>query len=323
MLELMGTLGILGDDVGPDVQLRRIKGRIVTRPRSGPPQIAAEGRDDWIGWAELRTEPVDELAIQHTAQTIAAARPDILAFVEVESRPTLLEFHDRLIRPVADAPFDSLMLIDGNDPRGIDVGLALRAGWRIWGMQSHVDDRGPDGSLVFSRDCPEYVVTGPGDALLAVLPNHFKSKFGGDDARSRARRRAQAEAAAGIYLRLRAEGMENVVLLGDLNDTPDSEALAPLFATDLREVATHPAFTEFQFRARTRDRGIGTFGTGADRDKIDHILLSPALWDRMQAGGLERRGVWTASGRWDMFPTLTAEVHGASDHHLIWADLAL
>ncbi len=230
MLELMATLGVLRADEGEFVWLRKIRGKLVHRPRDGNPFIEADGRADWVGWVELKTAPVDELAIKHTAMAIAAAAPDILALVEVENRPTLLEFHEYLylpvLVPVAAAPFASLMLIDGNDDRGIDVGLALRPGYRIAGMLSHVDDRMADGELLFSRDCPEYLIETPSGARIAVLPNHFKSKFGGNDARGRAKRAAQAGAVAAIYRRLRDAGVDNVVVLGDLNDTPDSDELA-------------------------------------------------------------------------------------------------
>lgn len=70
-----------------------------------------------------------------------------------------------------------------------------------------------------------------------VLPNHFKSKFGGNDAGSIAKREAQATRTAKIYQRLRDSGQDNVVVLGDLNDTPESAPLRPLlFGTDLKDV---------------------------------------------------------------------------------------
>jgi hypothetical protein len=49
--------------------------------------------------------------------------------------------------------------------------------------------------------------------------------------------------------------------------------------TALRDVSQHDAY----------DGGgrTGTYGTG--RDKIDHLLLSPALFDRVQAVGVDRR----------------------------------
>ena len=190
-------------------------------------------------------------------------------------------------------------------------------------MLSHVDELMANGEPVFSRDCPEYHVETPSGARLTVLPNHFKSKFGGNDPTSQAKRLAQATAVAGYYRRLIAEGQENVVVLGDLNDLPASAELAPLFATDLREVTDHPGFTEFEFRATTGDRGIGTFQTGSDRHKIDYIFLSPALWDKVSKGGIFRKGVWTASDRWDMYDNLSEPQHAASDHHLIWVDIDL
>lgn len=323
ILALLDALGVLRADEGKFVWLRRIRGKLLHRPRDGTPSVVADGRDDWVGWVELKTEAVDELAIRHTAMVIAAAKPDILAFVEVENRPTLREFRDYILDPVQAGLFPSLMLIDGNDDRGIDVGIALAPGYRIVRMLSHVDDLW-QGEPLYSRDAPEYLVETPSGARLAVLPNHFKSKFGGNDRKSRDKRAAQATGVAEIYRRLIAEGIENVVVLGDLNDTPASEELAPLLRdTDLREVSDHPGFTEFAYDATTGGRGIGTYGTGSDANKIDYILLSPALWARMTKGGLERQGVWTPSKRWPTFASMEREHQAASDHHLIWADLAI
>jgi endonuclease/exonuclease/phosphatase family metal-dependent hydrolase len=220
-----------------------------------------------------------------------------------------------------------VMLIDGNDARGIDVGLATRAGYPIGRVRSHADDLKPDGYPIFSRDCPEYEVTTPSGKTIMVLANHFKSKFGGNNAASRAKRRAQAEAAALHYNRLRGEGHEYIVVLGDLNDTPDSDELQPLLgATDLRDVSGHAKFTAVEYHnpSRPEDRGLGTYGLGNDNDKIDYLLISPALWCKVTAGGIFRKGAWPGSrARWEVYPELTKKHHAASDHHLIWADIDL
>ncbi len=327
MLHLMAALGILNRDEGPFVHLRRIRGRLIRRPRdrAAPREIVATGRADWVGWLELKTEAVDETAMMLTARTIFEVGADVLAVVEAESRPTLQRFQhlfaERLGLPET---YRHLMLIDGNDDRGIDVALATRAGFPIGRVQSHVDLRMPNGQTVFSRDCPVYEVATPGGQTLFVLPNHFKSKFGGNDPASQARRRAQAQATADIYRGLVAQGATLVAVLGDLNDTPDSADLAPLLTgTDLRDASDHPGFTQFQYRASTGGRGIGTFDTGRDTLKIDYLLLSPALFGAMTTGGIFRKGAWTASDRWDMYPELRRPQNAASDHHLIWADLAI
>lgn len=327
MLALIEKLGMSRRDEGPFTRLRQIRGRLISRPRRPKaPGIVAGGRDDWVGWCELKTEPVDETAMQNTARVIRDVGADILAVVEAESRPVLRKFHDLMLDALGIAHgYPHIMVIDGNDDRGIDVGLATRAGYPIGRVLSHVHDRRADGFAVFSRDCPEYAIETPGGSRLVVLPNHFKSKFGGNDAASRRRRRAQAEAVAAIYRRLQSEGMEEVVVLGDLNDTPDSDALAPLLCdTDLKDASAHPAFTEIEFLADNGQRGIGTYDLGNDDDKIDYLLLSPALFQRVTSGGIFRKGAWPGSRpqRWAVYPELTERQHAASDHHAIWVDIA-
>jgi endonuclease/exonuclease/phosphatase family metal-dependent hydrolase len=326
MLKLIDELGMLRRDEGRFTRIRKIRGQLISRPRRPrEPFIKADGRRDWVGWCELRTEAVDEIAMQNTARVIRDVAADVLAIVEAESRPVLLEFHELMLQTFGlSEGYEHIMIIDGNDNRGIDVGLTTRRGFPIGRVLSHVDDRRPDGFRVFSRDCPEYEVTTPSGARLFVLPNHFKSKFGGNDAASRAKRRSQAEAVAGFYHRLRNEGAENIVVLGDLNDTPDSDELAPLLReTDLRDVSEHDRFTEFQFRVDNGHRGIGTHGLGNDDDKIDYLLVSPALFGRVTRGGIFRKGVWPGSRppRWDVYDELDEKQHAASDHHPIWADI--
>ena len=174
MLSLMDNLGILRRDEGKFVWLRKIRGQIVTRPRSGPVRVVADGRDDWVGWLELKTARVEEEAITMTARMIRDMQADILALVEIESRPVLTEFHDFIYAPLAGKSYKHMMVIDGNDGRGIDVGIMAANGFSIPSMRSHVDEEF-DGKKVFSRDCPEYILETPGGEKIAVLPNCLTS----------------------------------------------------------------------------------------------------------------------------------------------------
>ncbi|MGB3245801.1 MAG: endonuclease/exonuclease/phosphatase family protein [Sulfitobacter sp.] len=329
MLVLLESLGMLNDNEGPFVRLRKIRGQLITRPRdsSKPRRIIAEGREHWIGWVELKTETVDATAMLLTARVIFEVGADILAMVEAESRPVLKTFQEIMAKKLAlPETYAHVMLIDGNDTRGIDVGLATRAGFPIGRVRSHSDDLKPDGNPIFSRDCPEYEVTTPSGQSIMVLANHFKSKFGGNDPSSRAKRLAQAKAVKEYYERLTSEGVENIVVLGDLNDTPDSEELQPLIRdTDLRDVSDHPAFSDFEYNVNNGNRGIGTYGLGNDDDKIDFLMVSPALWGKITGGGIFRKGAWPGSRppRWEVYSDLTAKHHAASDHHLIWVDIDL
>lgn len=332
MLRLVNELEFNRFNEGPLALVRKIRGSIFRRPRAGGIEVVATGRGTWIGWAELKTAPVEEIAIMNTGRVIRDVDADILAVVEAENRVALRQFTEFVFEKVKDEideairPYTEIMLIDGNDDRGIDVGLMTKEGFDIGLMQSHIHDLKPDGKPIFSRDCPEYAVTTPSGELIWVIPNHFKSKFGGNDAASVAKREAQATRVAEIYQRLRDDDCDNVVILGDLNDTPDSAPLQPLLAeTDLRDVSELGLFDTGEFKGRegTNERGIGTFGLGNDGDKIDYLLLSPALFDRVTAAGLFRKGAWPGSRppRWTVYEELEEKVHVASDHHVIWAEI--
>lgn len=184
-------------------------------------------------------------------------------------------------------------------------------------MCSHVDDE-LDGTPVFGRDCPEYELRLNSGATVLVLVNHFKSKGYGSQADSNARRRRQAQRVAEIYNERRAGGVDNIIVLGDLNDTPDSQPLAPLIVhTDLRDVSRHELFAS--------DGRAGTYRNGTASNKIDYILLSPGLWQRVAGAGVFRKGVWGgANGTlWPIYPEMTAPQHAASDHAALWVDLQL
>jgi endonuclease/exonuclease/phosphatase family metal-dependent hydrolase len=349
MLALVEELGLNRYDEGPFALIRKIRGAIFRRPRAGGIKVIATGRDSWIGWAELKTAHVNEIAVMNTGRVIRDVDADILAVVEAENRVALRQFSEYVFEKVKDEvdhevqPYAEIMLVDGNDTRGIDVGLMTKKGFRIGTMRSHVhdlpsdvrkDELGDDALPadlppdwpVFSRDCPEYAVTTPDGEIIWIIPNHFKSKYGGNSPRSRAKREAQAIFARVIYERLRRAGFDNVIVLGDLNDTPDSEPLQPLLAnSDLRDVSELELFDtgEFTGRPGTDERGIGTYGLGNDGDKIDYLLLSPALWERVTAAGLFRKGAWPGSRppRWTVYPQLKKKVHVASDHHVIWVEI--
>ena len=318
MVELLKELGIDKKNDSRFVSLRENRGQFVRYSTFAGTRIVARGRDDWSGGLELRTEIVDERSTRNTAQVVRDVAADVIAMIEVEDRRALRQFCDKLLAEVGRVTYDQTMLIDGNDDRGIDVGLMVRRPYRVGWMRSHVDDVDDRGRRIFSRDCPEYSIWTPDGGVLWLLVNHFKSKGFGPQEASNARRSAQAEAVRRIYERLLTENAPLIAVLGDLNDTPDSEALAPLLAKgDLKDVSQHPAFND--------DGHPGTFQSGGKRDKLDYILLSPALFERVRGGGVWRKGVWGAGKKppWDVYPEITASHHAASDHAAVWCDLEL
>ncbi|MBF6328191.1 endonuclease/exonuclease/phosphatase family protein [Nocardia transvalensis] len=333
ILRLLKTLRLLRDDGDPARKntfavMRKIRGQLLKRPRGGGEDdivVVAEGRDDFVGFVDLIKDPIPALAVTHTARVLAEVGADIVGVVEAEDRLTLSRFSDSFLRDGGDEPrYPHVMLIDGNDTRGIDVGILATDEYPIQDIRSHIDD-GPLGNRIFSRDCPEYRFLFPSGSGLAgqsfvVMVNHLKSKFGGNQSASNRRRRRQAEEVAKIYRRLRDSGTEHVIVLGDFNDTPDSDPLEPLLdGTDLTDIAHVADFDD----GDPDEERPGTFGNGTKSNKIDYLLLSPALFARTTRAGIFRKGVWGGVNGtlFPHFDTMTSKVHAASDHAAIYADI--
>jgi endonuclease/exonuclease/phosphatase family metal-dependent hydrolase len=316
ILELVEKLGLeKKDDGGNWVILRQNRGHLLTRKKNGTIEVVADGRGSWIGWVDLKVEAVNETATRLTAQVIKDVDADVIGVVEAEHRPSLLRFDNDVLTAVNGDPYDHVMLIDGNDERGIDVAIMTRAGYTIESICSHVDDM-KNGNRIFSRDCAQFALKTPAGNELVVLVNHFKSKGFGSTLDSNNKRKAQAQRVKEIYEALRAQGRDFVAVLGDLNDTPDSDPLKPLLKqTDLKDISTHADFDDGGFP--------GTFGSAGARNKIDYILLSPALMAQASGGGVFRKGVWPGvrPPKWEKYAEMEEPIHAASDHAALWAEL--
>jgi predicted extracellular nuclease len=149
-----------------------------------------------------------------------------------------------------------------------------------------------------------------------VLVNHFKSKGFGSPAESNRKRKSQAQRVADIYRDLRAKGRKLIAIVGDLNDTPDSDPLSPLIGgTDVKDISAHADFDDGGFK--------GTFGSSGPGNKIDYLLLSPELTAKVRRGGVFRKGVWPGiqPPKWPKYDEMEKEIHAVSDHAAIWADI--
>jgi hypothetical protein len=218
---------------------------------------------------------------------------------------------------------------DGNDPRGIDVGLLTTDTIAITSVTSHVDDPDPSrpGKALFSRDCPAYRLDVDGTELW-VLVNHLKSQSftSGDPDPLRTR---QASRVRAIYDQLRNQGIELIAVVGDLNKGPTTDqppqhpTLEDLLGPQSPLVDTH-SLDVFDPGPRP-----GTFQSCGARNRIDYILTSPELADLVTAGGINRKGLWgTPTNKkpptdWTVFPPITHPHHAASDHAAIWIDINL
>src|ERR1051325_1973384 len=207
------------------------------------------------------------------------------------------------------------LLIDGNDPRGIDVALFSR--YELRNLRSHVEDK-IDNHEIFSRDCAEYQVILPSGKSLWMLCNHFKSRGYGNPADNDAKRLKQSTRVHKILQRFDLK-KDLVVVAGDFNELPDSPSLAPL----LQDTAhLHNAFAKL-----ASDADQWTHKDDVAKNKqIDYLLLSEPLFTGCEKVGIERRGIYSKTNfkaKCPHFDAVTSESTQASDHACVWADFAL
>jgi endonuclease/exonuclease/phosphatase family metal-dependent hydrolase len=298
--------------------LRKNRGRFDREPTDTNQnvEIIATGRASWIGWVELAKEPTNEIGTRLTARVIADVDADIIAVVEAEDRPSLVRFNEELLND----QYRHIMLIDGNDERGIDVGLLTRNGFSIETIRSNVDCEDAVGK-VFSRDCPQYEVLMPSGARIHVLANHFKSQSGGGGTKRQRQARAVREIVDGLV----SEG-KHVVVLGDLNEGPPSQSEHVANFAALYEDHS-PLIDCYSLQGFDPGPRPGTFDSCGVRNRLDYIFISESLRDSFRTGGVFRKGLWgtrkTRPDAWETYAEMTRSEEQASDHAAIFVELDL
>ena len=294
------------------VEIVESHGKLMNKEKS---KVTAKGRAVWFGFLKLKRRKFNDLTVRNTAKVIKEVNPDIACLVEVEDRLVLDRFCAERLRWTRRRQRQSYahnMLIDGNDRRGIDVGLISRH--PIETVHSHIDDV-RNGSPIFSRDCPEMEVRLPDGRSLWVILNHLKSKGYGDRSASNARRKNQAQAITKILKRYNLR-TDLVIVAGDLNDTPTSAPLKPLMTVkhlhDVLDIV--PASNRWTYHFRSNEQ-------------LDYVLVSNPLKDALKNAGVFRRGIYdvkkhSTKGE-TRLPSITSGANSASDHGCVWADFEL
>ncbi len=162
-----------------------------------------------------------------TAQAIKATDADIICLQEVENLDTLKSFQSQFLA----GKYPYKYLIDGNDPRLIDVAVLSKV--EATHLITHQFDK-KGNSLVFSRDCLEIEFNIEGTPLTLFV-NHFKSMLDKSDPKAglentMAKRKIQSERLVEIITNKFGNdpSKEHFIVLGDLNDFMPSAGLEPL-----------------------------------------------------------------------------------------------
>ncbi len=255
------------------------------------------GKDD------EKTRPKPENEIAAVAQVLRDANADVVALQEVEKAETLETLRGGHLADL----YPHSVLIEGNDRRGSDV--AILSKYPLKNVVSHRDhtftrkDNGED--MQFRRDLLRADVELPNAPPLRVYAVHFKSKFGGEE--SDRVRTAEASEVARLA-REQSAGFpgQNVVVIGDANDTPDSTTGQALISEEggwgLKDAMATAGKSDHASFSPRKDQAEKW---GAKR--IDYILTSPDMNERLIDAGL--------------FEHEQAAV--GSDHYMMTADYRL
>jgi hypothetical protein len=199
-----------------------------------------------------------------------------------------------------------VVLIEGNDPRLIDLAVLSKLPLGAVTSWQHAVHPETAGERVFGRDLLEIEVLNHARTkrLFTLFNNHLKSHFvpfnedqAAGAAAANRRRQQQAEMIATIVA-ARTRPDSRYVVVGDMNDPPSSEWLAPFTTSaelNLVDGLTDPAETR---PARADDpppasmawtHRFKTSGQPADYELFDHIWLSPSLADHHGGAWIDRR----------------------------------
>ena len=257
------------------------------------------------------------------AERILAMDLDVLAVQEVEDIEVLKEFNQTNLGNLY--PFR--VLIEGNDPRFIDVGVLSKLPiGAVTSFQTAVHPDDPS-ERIFGRDLLEVAILNPGRTrtLLTLYNTHLKSHFGDDDndglgeQANDTRRRRQAEMMQTIIgERMRTDS--RFLVAGDMNDPPAATALTALRTIDGQEMfdsltnptevgamkdetnpADNPTTTAWTHRFKPS-------GQPPRHELFDHLWVSPALRTKFVAAFIHRRHNLGGDG---------------SDHDPAWVELDL
>lgn len=296
------------------IEISEERGKLFKRQGFAIKSVAANGVGDWDGTIEFKRDKFSETTRLNTVKVLKEVKADVQCLVEVEDRQTMDSFNTELMG-TKKFPFN--ILIDGNDPRGIDVGLLSR--FPVKNIRTHIFDKEKttSRSFIFSRDCLEIELELPGNKPLHILCNHFKSKgFSLSQADADKRRKLQSDEVKKILAKNYDLKNDMVVVLGDFNDTPDSAPLKDL-------LNTQNLFDVLQLKfGNDNDKRYTYFFK--KKMQIDFILVSKPLKEIFKDAGIERRGMFElndiSGGLEKRFDTVTAVSNAASDHAAVWAD---
>ncbi len=301
------------------IDIQEDVGKLFKRSRVAIIGVSASGAGSWYGGIVFKRAQFGDLQRTNTAKMLKKIDADIQCLIEVEGNQALESFNSKMLN----RRFKQHLSIDSPiDPRGIDIGLYLRKP-TLGRIRTNAFDR-VGTKQVWSRDCLEVECILESGRSLFLLMNHFKSKFGGDTPATLAKRKGQSDRLLAIAGERYDPAKDLYAVVGDLNDTPESAAIAPLMQsslfTDVFEVTGLPQSDRWTYYYHPNT-------VAKRRSQIDYVFVSPKLAPLVKSVDVMRRGMTAvAEGRipeLQPYPDFGSFRTAASDHAAIVVDLDL
>ncbi len=262
-----------------------------------------DGVRDNPNYPDERAKPSREY--EALSESIHKIDADVIGFQEIESKQVLTAFRDKYL---SDMGYKEVVLIEGNDRRGIDVAVFSR--YPISNVQSHKEARFDvpgQGVMGFGRDLLQVQIKPSANYQFTMFVGHLKSQHGG--AQADVRRLAEATKAQEIINNFQQSNpRENVVVLGDFNDQVDTREIAPLVkGTNTVDVIG-------------KDMGKGshvyTYHPKKYRSRIDYILLNKNMMNEYISNSVKLYKPYKNEQGWQ-----DLSYYNASDHIPVTIDL--
>jgi len=240
------------------------------------------------GFEKVKSEAEFDFKAGQIAAAIEEMQVDAVVLQEVENQNCLDKLQSKFT-----TPFDVAIIGETGAAASLDVVVLTRGNLLETRKHRQNPITRPDNTTTsFTREFLEVHVDVDGQRVV-LFSAHFRSQRDDDEGR----RIAEAQAARTIVKSTAGEFPEALVVWGgDLNDTPDSDALAPVMDDSDLLLLTEPGFWSYRFNDQ--------------RSHIDHLVL-----------GLNRAGMWQ-EGSLERF-TDGGSGFGGSDHAGIAATFLL
>lgn len=215
--------------------------------------------------------------LERLAASIRALNADVIAVEEVENRFYLERFVNVFLPEMG---YRDVVLFEGNDGRGIDVGLISRIPVGEVRSRRHLRFPGHSGGEArFNRDVLA-VTLEPKDAdPFEVWVVHLKSNSGGREAAEPIRLAEARELRRLLDEELTDNPEAQIIVTGDFNDTPESATIKTIVGSGSNAL--------WSAGSDLNDPAAVSYNQGEFRSVIDFILCSPAMQKKYVKGSFQ------------------------------------